>query len=139
MTRSRILFVLQSLECGGAERVILTLLRHLPRTQCEPHLAVLTKTGPFLRDVPDDVPVHDLNVGRVAHSPLKLLKTIWHLRPEVIVSTVTHLNVVVALLRPLLPKRTRLVLRETNVSGNLTNQRTMRPSRTSAVLQGGLA
>ena len=50
---------------GGAERVIVTLLRHLDRSCFEPHLALVEAAGPFLKEVPADVPLHDLKAKRV--------------------------------------------------------------------------
>ena len=40
-TRRRVLFLMPSLVGGGAERVIVTLLRHLDRSRFELHLALV--------------------------------------------------------------------------------------------------
>jgi glycosyltransferase involved in cell wall biosynthesis len=55
--RRRILFAIGSLECGGSERQLLGILNHLDRERFEPHLYLLNRTGDFLGDVPDDVPI----------------------------------------------------------------------------------
>jgi glycosyltransferase involved in cell wall biosynthesis len=55
--RRRVLFAIGSLACGGSERQLLGILKNLDRTQFEPHLYLLNRTGDFLEDVPDDVSV----------------------------------------------------------------------------------
>jgi len=55
--RIRVLFAIGSLEGGGSERQIINILRHLDRSQFEPHLYLIRRTGEFLNDVPDDVPI----------------------------------------------------------------------------------
>ena len=49
--RRRVLFLMPNLGGGGAERVIVTLLRHLDRSRFEPHLALVEAAGPFLKEV----------------------------------------------------------------------------------------
>ncbi len=49
---AKVLFVLPSLAGGGAERVIVTLLKNLDRDKFQPHLALLKKEGPYLSDIP---------------------------------------------------------------------------------------
>ena len=66
--RRKVLFVMPNLGGGGAERVLVTLLRHLDRSRFELHLALLEATGPFMREVPADVPLHDLKAKRVRHA-----------------------------------------------------------------------
>ena len=46
--RRRVLFLMPTLGGGGAERVIVTLLRHLDRSRFEPHLALVEAVGPYL-------------------------------------------------------------------------------------------
>src|SRR5438477_435040 len=45
---ARILFALPGLHGGGAERVVVTVLRHLDRARFEPHLLVGGAVGPYL-------------------------------------------------------------------------------------------
>lgn len=55
--RIRVLFAIGSLEGGGSERQIINILRHLDRSQFEPHLYLVRRAGEFLNEVPDDVPI----------------------------------------------------------------------------------
>ncbi len=110
--RTRVLFLLPSLGGGGAERVMVRLLQHLDRSRFEPHLALVSAAGPYLKDVPADVPVHDLEAGRVRRAFPAIVKLCWRLRPQTIHSTLCELNMAMVLLRPFLPPGTRLLIRE---------------------------
>jgi glycosyltransferase involved in cell wall biosynthesis len=60
----RLLCYIGSLDAGGAERQVLTILRHLDRTRFEPMLLLARQQGALLGEVPDDVPVDSLDVAR---------------------------------------------------------------------------
>ncbi|MDA1162193.1 MAG: glycosyltransferase [Planctomycetota bacterium] len=55
--RIRVLFAIGSLGGGGSERQIVNILRHIDRSKFEPWLYLVSRTGEFLRHVPDDVQV----------------------------------------------------------------------------------
>lgn len=55
--RLRLLCYLGSLDPGGAERQVVTLLRHIDRAAFEPILLLAHRQGTLLAEVPDDVPV----------------------------------------------------------------------------------
>lgn len=57
MKRIRVVFGIGGLHGGGAERQVITVLRHLDRTRFEPFLYLVYRTGPLVREVPEDVPV----------------------------------------------------------------------------------
>ena len=114
--RKRILFLLPYLAGGGAERVFSTLLRHCDRTRFEPHLAVLQSGGKYAQDIPSDITVHDLDVARARYSIPSIVRLVWTLRPQTVLSTLWHLNFALILSRPLLPRGTRLLVRETTTA-----------------------
>jgi glycosyltransferase involved in cell wall biosynthesis len=110
--RKRVLFLVPTLGGGGAERVIVTLLRHLDRLRFEPHLALVEAVGPYLKEVPADVPIHDLKAKRVRHAFPGMIRLSWKLRPHAIHSTLRELNMATVLSRPFLPSGVRLLIRE---------------------------
>ena len=111
-----VLFLIPTLTGGGAERVIVTLLRHLDRSRFQLTLAVVdSRQAVFRGDVPDDVEFIDLGCTRVRQALPKIIRLIWRRRPDVVFSTLGHLNLALAMLRPLLPRQTRHVARETIV------------------------
>jgi glycosyltransferase involved in cell wall biosynthesis len=112
--RKRILFVIPTLSGGGLERAAVTLLRHLDRSRFEPHLALLAAIGPYLNDVPEDVPIHDLKTFRVRRSIPAIVRLVRKLRPDIVLSTPREVSVAMAFVRPWLPKDLRLLVQEQN-------------------------
>ncbi len=111
----RVAFVLPSFAGGGAERVALTLAARLDRSAWAPVLVVLDGTGPLASLVPGDVPVTALGRPRLRGAALPLAAALRRLRPAVVFSTLVHVNLALLALRPLLPRGTRIVLREANL------------------------
>jgi glycosyltransferase involved in cell wall biosynthesis len=112
--KHRVLFILADLGPGGAQRVILRLLNHLRGDNIEYHLAIIRSQGLLRKEIPGHLPLHDLKARRVRYAPLKILSLCRSLQPSVIVSTLGHLNVSLLMLKPFLPRRTRLIVREAN-------------------------
>jgi glycosyltransferase involved in cell wall biosynthesis len=114
--RRSILFLIPSLRGGGAERVIVTLLRHLDRSKFRLSLAVVDMREAVYRDdVPEDVELIDLGSSRVRYALPKIAWLVWKRRPDVVFSTLGHLNLALAAIRPLLPNGTRYVGREASI------------------------
>jgi glycosyltransferase involved in cell wall biosynthesis len=113
---TKVLIVIPTLTAGGAERVVLILARHLSRAMFHVELAVLNMHGAAFQDqVPHDITLHDLQCTRVRKSIPKLLRLIYNRRPDVVLSTLGHLNFALALVAPALPVRTKLIARETSM------------------------
>ena len=112
-TRRRVLLLIPSLHGGGAERVIVTLLRYLDQSQFQLTLAVVdSREAAYRADVPKDVEFIDLRCTRVRYALPKIMRLIWRRRPDVVFSTLGHLNLALAMLRPLLPNGVRYIGRE---------------------------
>lgn len=105
----RFLFVLPSLDPGGAERNIVTLASHLS-LWARVDLAVVRMRGELLDNIPDNIQVHDLGSTRKVFYRLPLL--VKELHPFAVLSTIWDLNIIIALMRPLFPADTRLIFRE---------------------------
>jgi glycosyltransferase involved in cell wall biosynthesis len=125
--RLRPLFILADLEAGGAQRVILTVLRHLNRSAFDPHLAIVSKSGPLVEEIPGNVRIHDLKIGRVRYALPSILMLCRSLRPETVVSTLGHLNLALLAGKPFFPRTSRLVVREANTP-SLRLRHTKRPA-----------
>lgn len=118
--RCHILFVIPSLQGGGAERVIVTLFRHFDRGKFRLSLAVVdTRDAAYRGEVPPDVDFIDLQSPRVRYALPKIIRLIWQRRPDVVFSTLGHLNLALAIVRPLLPNGVRYIAREASVVSQL--------------------
>ncbi|MGD9537691.1 MAG: glycosyltransferase [Alphaproteobacteria bacterium] len=110
----RVAFVLPSFSGGGAERVVLTLLRVLDRSRVEPILVVLNGEGPLVPLVPPDVEGTDLGRPRLRQALPALIGVLRKIRPDAVVSTLGYVNIALLAARPLLKGRPKLILREAN-------------------------
>jgi glycosyltransferase involved in cell wall biosynthesis len=116
MSRRTILFLIPSLRGGGAERVILTLLRHVDRSKYILLLAVVDLRGAaYAADLPEDVELIDLQSRRVRYAMPRIIRLIWRRRPDVVLSTLGHLNLALAIVRRLLPNGITYIARETSL------------------------
>lgn len=105
-----------SLRGGGSERVMTTLLRHMDPAQIRVSLVVVDGREPALaRDLPAGFEWLDLRRERVMRAVLDLCRLVWRRRPHVLLTTLSHLNLMMAIAKPLLPRGTRLVARESSV------------------------
>ncbi|MEQ8667343.1 MAG: glycosyltransferase [Rhodospirillales bacterium] len=125
-TPVRALFVLPSFAGGGAERVALNIVGRLRAGDVTPHLLVLEGSGPLAALVPADVPCTVLGVPRLRHALRRIIGEIRRLRPDVVFSTLGYINLALLALRPLLPRGTRIVVREANLP-SLSLAATSRP------------
>ncbi|MGO9318861.1 MAG: glycosyltransferase [Terracidiphilus sp.] len=109
--RPRVLLLIPHLGGGGAERVTALLARGLSKEKYELHLGLITQTATS-EALPSSVHVHALGARRVRTGAIRLLRLIWRLKPELILSGMAHLNFLVLLLRPFYPQGTRILVRQ---------------------------
>ena len=124
--KKKIIFILPSLYGGGAERIVLNLLKHLDRERFTPVLALVKKEGRYLQDVPKDVELIDLKVKQARYSLFKIAKLIREQKPDVVFTSLSHLNLLIALIRPFFSKRIKFIARESNTVSE-QNQRDKYP------------
>jgi glycosyltransferase involved in cell wall biosynthesis len=118
--RPKILFLIPHLGGGGAEQVIALLLRNLCPLKYDLHLGLVTARSVGKTILPDHVRVHGLVAARTRTAPIRLLALAWSIQPDLIVSGIAHLNFLVLLLRPLFPRKTRILVRQNaTISGAL--------------------
>ncbi|MEO7392398.1 MAG: glycosyltransferase [Ramlibacter sp.] len=114
--RKTVLFLIPTLTGGGAERVIVTLLTHLDRSRFRAILGVVDTRGEvFRQDIPADVEFIDLEATRVRYALPRILRLIWSRQPDVVFSTLSHLNLALSIIRPLFPRHLRSIARESCV------------------------
>ena len=113
--RKRILFLAPSMRGGGSERVLTILIRHIDRNRFLPILGLLRKEGPFVSKLPEDVEVRDLLAKRTRYSFWKIIKLIRETQPDLVFSTLGHLNIAVMLVKCAIPSGIRFIARESNI------------------------
>lgn len=110
--KKKVAFVLQSLTTGGAERVLITLMNGLDRTRFEPELIVMDENGSLRDWIAKDIPFHGLGKTRISSGIGKLAKKLNAIEPDIIFSTMAAMNYGVLLAKPLLKKKSKIIIRE---------------------------
>jgi glycosyltransferase involved in cell wall biosynthesis len=88
----RLALLLPSVECGGAERIMVSLLRGLAERGVPVDLVLGRAQGHFLAQVPRDVRVVDLHASRMRWAIRALSRYLRSERPYALLSRMTHTN-----------------------------------------------
>jgi glycosyltransferase involved in cell wall biosynthesis len=102
----RVALLLPNLAGGGAERVVIDLAAGL-RDHCDVDLVVGNDEGPLRATLPEGVRLVDLGASRVLSALPALRRYLRQQRPDVLMSAITHANVVATIaartVRPRVP------------------------------------
>jgi glycosyltransferase involved in cell wall biosynthesis len=121
--RRKILFVLPALVAGGAERVLIELMNGLDRHRFAPEFFCVSDEGPLKPLISADIPFIALGERTGVFRALPpLYAYLKKSKPDVIVSTMAHMNFALLLLRPLFP-HTRFIVRESITPSYILNRR----------------
>ena len=85
-----VLFALPDLRGGGAERVFLNLINNISRDIFEVHVALGKFQGEYYSYLPDDIYLYELGSTKSLNSIYAMLKLIWKIRPDVVLSTLGY-------------------------------------------------
>jgi len=106
----KLLFVIPTLSGGGAERFLTNILRTIDRERFAIHLAIGKREGPFLKLIPDDIPLFELGAIRTRYA----IPALWHLvrriKPNILFATL-GLNMACAIVKRLIKDAPKLVVR----------------------------
>jgi glycosyltransferase involved in cell wall biosynthesis len=114
MYQKKIAFFLPTLAGGGAERVVVNLLKGMVERGVPLDLVLANAEGTYLNQVPEQVRLVNLAVGGVINSILPLAHYLKENKPIALLSHMNHANVGVVLAKEFAGTKTRLVLVEHN-------------------------
>ncbi|HWB42701.1 MAG TPA: glycosyltransferase [Gemmatimonadales bacterium] len=89
-----IAFFLPSVRGGGAQRVIVNLVQGITERGIPVDVVLATKDGVFLDHLPAAARVVDLRAGRLVRSLLPLARYLRRERPRILVSSMSHANLI---------------------------------------------
>jgi glycosyltransferase involved in cell wall biosynthesis len=113
--KKKIVFILPSLNSGGAEKVIVSLCNNLDYEKFEIVLVVLNKEGIFKKQLGDSYTVIDLKCPRVRNIFFKIRKIIQKEKPDIVFTTLGHLNLFFGIFRWTFSKKIKFIGREATV------------------------
>ncbi len=111
---------------GGSERVMSLLVRYLDRSRFTIVLLLLNKEGTYLKDLPDDIELVDLKAPRLRQAVVKLPFAIKKIKADVVMSTLSHVNIFMAMIRPFFSQKITFIARESSIV-SVNNQNTPYP------------
>ncbi len=122
----RVTFFLPSLYGGGAERVVVNLVKEFVKRGISVELVLANVKGPYLREIPKEVKIIDLKSSRVLFSLPKLVTYFKKEKPEIFVSSLSHANIISVIAKEVAKTKTKLFLREdTTLSLAYRNSRSL--------------
>ena len=115
-------FILPNLACGGAEKMVINLANYFCKKNIRVDLILLQKKGEFLKNLSKDVKIINLNSNRALFSIYPLIKYLRSCKPDFLISTLNHINIVALISVFLSFKKTKIIIRSVNTfSINLKN------------------
>lgn len=121
--RIRLLLLIPHLGGGGAEQVTAQLAMHLDPRRFDLHLATVTADHAGVPPLPTSLTVHHLDRSRVRHASRQILNLVHTLQPDLLFSGMAHLSFLILALKPLLPRHTRILVRQNTTASAVATTR----------------
>ena len=112
--KKKLLIFVPSLRGGGGEKFIVNLVNNLDRKKFNIKLALIKKEGPYLDDLRKDIEIIDLKSKRVRYAFFKIIKLIKKENPDIVFSTLGHLNILLAIIKKIFPN-IKFIARESSI------------------------
>ena len=115
----QIFFVIPTLQGGGAEKVISNLVLNFDKKKYKVSVVVFDLSKQiYLRN--KNIKIFHIGNKKITSGIFSFLKVINVNKPDLIISTVSHLNLYISILKYFFPKKTKVIVRESNfISQNL--------------------
>jgi glycosyltransferase involved in cell wall biosynthesis len=110
MNNKRIAFFIPTLEYGGAERVILTLVNGIVERGYDVELVLANAIGPYLTEVDPQVKIINLSSSRSLFSIFGLIRYLKSSKPYVMVSALDNANLISVLAKFISNVNTKVII-----------------------------
>lgn len=114
-SKIKLLIAVPSLECGGLERNVTYLCNLIDNTKFDTTLVVINNSKPFYQISNNAIDIIDLNKKKVSQSVREIIKIIAAKKPDIVLSTANHLNLLLAMAKPFLPGKFKFIARESSI------------------------
>ena len=115
-----------SLKAGGAQRVIINIISRLISLNIKVKLILINYKGDLYELLPQEVSTEVLHKSRVRYSIFAIYKIIKNEQPDIVFSSLAHVNLIILFLKRLLPKKIKYVVREVNTPSIIIKSRFMK-------------
>ncbi len=104
--------ILATLSGGGIQRATIRLIKEFEKQKIQTTLVVVNGEGQLKNDLPTACKYVDLNCKKTLYASFRLAKHLFKEKPEVVISSQTHLNVLLIIIRMLIRFPRILIVRE---------------------------
>ena len=111
----KILIAVPSLECGGLERNVSNLCNYINTDKFDVVLLVINNANPFYNISNAAIKIIDLQQKQIRNSIFLLQKIAKQEKPDIIISTANHLNLLFAIFRWMFGKKVKIIARESSI------------------------
>ena len=113
--KKKIFLVLPNLTIGGAEKVYIEIVNNIDKNKFKVYLVVFSSEDNVLRKlINNDINVINLNKKSVKSGIITFFKNLYIFKPDIVMSSIIHLNIAMAVLKIFFPKKTKLICRNSN-------------------------
>jgi glycosyltransferase involved in cell wall biosynthesis len=120
--KKRIAIFVPSMRGGGAERAMMTLANGLASKKINVDLVLAKAEGTYLNEISSDVNIIDLNKSRVLYALPSFVNYLRVTRPNAVLSTQNHANIVAVIARRISGISTKLVLGQSNTLSVISDE-----------------
>jgi glycosyltransferase involved in cell wall biosynthesis len=111
----KVFLVLPNLTIGGAEKVYVEIINNINLKKFKIYLVIFCHNDNVLKkDIKSKVETIFLNKKTVKSGIFSFLKVINKIKPDVLMSSIIHLNILIAILKPFFPNKTKIICRNSN-------------------------
>ncbi len=114
MKRIKVLFVIDLVGGGGAQKVVTNILKIINKKRFKPELALFTNKREFTYKPQTNIKCYNLNVTRTRYSIFPLVRLIKKTKPSIIFSTLSRIDSTVNLALKISRINSILILRSSN-------------------------
>jgi glycosyltransferase involved in cell wall biosynthesis len=111
----KIVFVIPTLDKGGAERVLVNFVNEIDLSLYEPVIFCLKKKGDLLGLVKPGITVLDMDRPRIYFCMFKISREIKKVNPDAVIGWLGNVNSSMAFFRWLLPRKLTIMCRESSI------------------------
>lgn len=120
--RQKIFFIIPTLTNSGSERVFSLIVNHLDINKFDILLIIIDGRKRFYPIDETKIRVIDLQTRYLMMAFPQFFKLIATEKPDIVISTRTHLNQFIALVKPFLPQKPRYIIRESSILSKFHGQ-----------------
>jgi glycosyltransferase involved in cell wall biosynthesis len=114
MKKIKILFIIDLIGEGGAQRVVTNILKFIDLSIFKVELAVFNMVGNYINSLPDNIIFHNMNIRRSRYSMISLSRVIKKVKPQIVFSTLPAIDSAVYIAVKLSACSTKIVFRSPN-------------------------